>query len=438
MTGSLPHPRPTGDAASGRKVHRPSPSGARPPRGASPRAWLRVAVALATGLLLGACHRGVRPTPLTPLAPVPASVQQRVLDSVRTVLDRAVADGAFPGAYAVVGTRAGIVAEYGVGRLDSADASAPSSRTVWDLASLTKVVGTTSAILQLVGNRQVALDSPVVHYLPEWTVPGADGVTVRQLLAHHAGLPAWRALYKEADTPDEALALVLATPLDTIPGTRFLYSDLGFILLGRIVERVSGVSLAEYGPARVFRPAGMRETRFLPPSAWQRRTAPTEQDPWRQRKLRGEVHDENAARLGGVAGHAGLFSTAHDLARFARLYLNHGQLDGVRVLDSATVAEFTQVAQATISHRALGWETANGRNSAGRRLSASAFGHTGFTGTSLWMDPAQDLFVVLLTNRVNPTRQNLRIGAVRSGLADAVAAALAGAGAAAGPGRGTP
>jgi CubicO group peptidase (beta-lactamase class C family) len=249
-------------------------------------------------------------------------------------------------------------------------------------------------------------------------------VTVRHLLSHHAGLPAWRALYKEAATPAEAMQLVLATPLDTTPGVRFVYSDLGFILLGRIVERVSGEPLGSYGPAHVFGPAGMGETRFLPPASWMARVAPTEQDPWRQRKLRGEVHDENGARLGGVAGHAGLFSTAHDLARFARLYLNYGTLNGVRIFDSSTVATFTKVQDTTVSRRALGWETPTGKNSAGQQLTAAAFGHTGFTGTSLWMDPGRNLFVLLLTNRVNPTRQNVRIGAVRSGLADAVAGAL--------------
>jgi CubicO group peptidase (beta-lactamase class C family) len=171
----------------------------------------------------------------------------------------------------------------------------------------------------------------------------------------------------------------------------------------------------------------MSETRYLPPVSWQRRTAPTEQDPWRRRKVRGEVHDENGARLGGVAGHAGLFSTARDLSRFARLYLNHGALDGVRVFDSVTVATFTRVQDTTVSRRALGWETPTGRNSAGQKLSPTAFGHTGFTGTSLWMDPSRNLFVLLLTNRVNPTRQNLRIGAVRVGLADAVSGALAAA-----------
>lgn len=140
----------------------------------------------------------------------------------------------------------------------------------------------------------------------------------------------------------------------------------------------------------------------------------------------GEVHDENAARLGGVAGHAGLFSTARDLARFARLYLNGGTIDGTRVFDSATVAVFTRVQDSSVSRRALGWETPTGRNSAGTKLSPLAFGHTGFTGTSIWMDPAQDLFVVLLTNRVNPTRQNTGIGAVRSRIADAVSAAMSG------------
>lgn len=412
MTGFTPHQRPGTAPRPEWKVH---------------HAMLRRAAWGVMALALAACHRAPAAAPLVPAAPLPTAVRQTVLDSVRRVLDQAIADGAFPGAYAVIGTRDGIVAEYGAGHLDSADATRPTSRTVWDLASLTKVVNTTSAMLQLVGSGRVALDSPVVRYLPEWKAPGAEQVTVRHLLSHNAGLPAWRALYKEAGTPDEALSLVLATPLDTVPGVRFLYSDLGFILLGRLVERVSGEALVAYGPRHVFGPAGMRETQYLPPASWRARIAPTEQDPWRQRKLRGEVHDENGARLGGVAGHAGLFSTAHDLARFARLYLNGGTLDGVRVFDAATLAAFTRVQDTTVSRRALGWETPTGRNSAGQHLSAVAFGHTGFTGTSLWMDPSRNLFVLLLTNRVNPTRQNLRIGAVRAGLADAVSAVLAGA-----------
>lgn len=371
----------------------------------------------------GCAPRPARPTVSAGHGVSPARARA-VADSVRAVLDRSVADGAFPGAFAVVGTAEGVVVEYGAGRLDAADDRRPDRSTVWDLASLTKVVGTTSAVLQLVGERRVALDSPVVRYLPEWRAGGAGAVTVRHLLTHSSGLPAWRALYKEAATAEEAMGHVLATGPDTTPGARYVYSDLGFILLGRLVERVSGMPLAAYDSARVFGPLGLRDTRYRPPASWRPRIAPTEDDPWRQRKLRGEVHDENAFRLDGVAGHAGLFASGRDLARFAQLYLRHGQLDGVRVFDSATVAAFTQRQDPRRSHRALGWETPTAGNSAGQRLSARAFGHTGFTGTSLWMDPGRNIFVLLLSNRVNPTRENRKIGGVRSALADAVAGAL--------------
>jgi CubicO group peptidase (beta-lactamase class C family) len=386
-----------------------------------------VAVSLVTAC--AARRQGASPSP------VPEAMARAVNDSLRAVLDRAVAEGAFPGAYAVVGTADGIIAEYGAGRLDSADATRPSARTVWDLASLTKVIGTTSAMLQLVGSGRVALDSPVVTYLPQWTAAGASRITVRHLLTHSAGLPAWRALYKESATAEEATAQLFATSPDTAPGVRFLYSDLGFILLGKLVERVSGEPLAAYDSGHVFAPLGMTDTRYLPPASWLARIAPTEQDSWRGRKLRGEVHDENASRLGGVSGHAGLFSSARDLSRFARLYLRSGTIDGVRVFDSATVAQFTRVQDTAVSRRALGWETPTGRNSAGRLLAPVAFGHTGFTGTSLWMDPARNLFVLLLTNRVNPTRNNLKIGGVRTSLADAVVTAMQRTGLGPNPGR---
>ncbi len=356
-------------------------------------------------------------------------------DSIRAVLDRAVADSAFPGAYVAVGNASGVLAEYGAGRLDSSDLTRPDATTIWDLASLTKVIGTTSAMLQLVGSGRVVLDSPVVRYLPEWKAGGAASITVRHLMTHSAGLPAWRPFYKEAGSAEEVVQQLFATGPDTVPGTRFLYSDLGFMLLGKLVERVSGQPLAQYDVDHVFAPLGMADTRYLPPAEWQPRIAPTEQDPWRQRKLRGEVHDENAAKIGGVSGHAGLFSSGRDLARFARMYLSNGALDGVRVLDAATMAQFTRVQDTTVSRRALGWETPTGGNSAGHRFSAAAFGHTGFTGTSLWMDPKQDVFVLLLTNRVNPTRTNLKISRVRVAMADAALAALGAEVIGAGPGR---
>lgn len=388
---------------------------------------LRAGLLVVAGVLASACASawGRGPAP-SPKARVGDALARATFDSLRSTLDRAVADGAFPGAYAAVGTADGLIAEYGVGQLDAKDPARPDAHTVWDLASLTKVIGTTSAILQLVGTGRVGLDTPVVRYLPEWTAAGAGRITVRHLLTHTSGLPAWRALYKEAATSAEATQQLFATSPDTLPGVRTVYSDLGFILLGKLVERVSGESLDGYDGRHIFGPLGMSDTRYLPPAQWRGRIAPTEQDPWRQRHLRGEVHDENAARLGGVSGHAGLFSTGRDLARFARMYLRFGQLDGVRVLDSATVATFIVPQDTTLSRRGLGWETATGGNSAGRRLSGAAFGHTGFTGTSLWMDPVRGVFVLLLTNRVNPTRENRKIGAVRTAVADAAVGALTG------------
>lgn len=375
---------------------------------------------------------GQRPTP-RPLPRVPAEeAAARGIDvaTLQQRLERALAqaarDSAFPGAVAMVGSRSGILAQASVGVLDAANPVRPDERTIWDLASLTKVVGMTSAVLHLVQEGKLDLEAPVQRYLPEWTGPGKERVTLRHLLSHSAGLPAWRPLYKEANSPEQALALVLATPLDTLPGVRMVYSDLGAILMAQVASRVAGTSFDRYVTERVFRPLGMRETGWRPARSLRARIAPTEVDPWRQRHLRGEVHDENAFALGGISGHAGLFSTATDLSLLARAYLGRGVLDGVRVFDEATVTRFTAQPDSPLSNRALGWEKPNGSNSGGHRLSPSAFGHTGFTGTSLWIDPAQDVFIILLTNRVNPTRENRKIGQVRIAVADAVMGALQG------------
>jgi CubicO group peptidase (beta-lactamase class C family) len=383
-------------------------------------------------VVAAACVRRVEHTAaageVVPGAPRPLAgegARRAVFDSVRRVVDAALADSAFPGALAVVGDAEGRQVTYGAGRIDWApDAPRPDAETLWDLASLTKVVGTTSAVLQLVGEGRVALDAPVQRYLPEWTGAGKERATVRHLLTHSSGLPAWRPLYKEATSPESALALVVATQLDTLPGARYVYSDLNFILLGTIAARVVGRPLDALLRDRVFLPLGMLDTRYRPPAGELSRIAPTEYDPWRQRKVRGEVHDENAYALGGMAGHAGLFSTGADLARLARAYLNGGELEGRRVFEARAVADFTRAQDTAVSHRALGWETPTGANSAGHRLSPRAFGHTGFTGTSLWVDPARGVYVLLLTNRVNPTRMNTKIGRVRVALADAVLQAL--------------
>ncbi len=345
-------------------------------------------------------------------------------DSVRALLDRARTDSAFPGALAVIGNRDSMLVEYGVGSLDWAASPRPDDNTLWDMASLTKVVGMTTAMMQLSETGKVDLDAPVQRYIKEFQGPNKEQVTIKHLLTHSSGLPAWRPLYKETESPDAARALAVATALDTLPGIRMVYSDLGAIILGMVVERVSGETLDAYLSRHVFGPLRMASTMYRPGPDLLPRVAPTEYDPWRQRHVRGEVHDENAYALGGVSGHAGLFSTGHDVARLCRMYLNGGTLDGARIVSAETIRRFTTVQESTFSNRALGWETPNGTNSAGHLLTRPAFGHTGFTGTSIWVDPSRDLFVILLTNRVNPTRQNLRIGAVRTALADVVVRVL--------------
>ncbi len=347
-------------------------------------------------------------------------------DSLQHLLDRAVRDSAFPGAVAVVGRRDRVLATVSAGHLDWKPSPAPDARTLWDMASLTKVTATTSAVMQLVEQQRVDINAPVQKYLPDWQGPNKEKVLIRHLLTHASGLPAWRPLYKEATNAEQAMQLVFQTPLDTLPGARMLYSDLNFILLAQVVQRVSGERIDAYTAAHVFGPLKMTDTQYRPDKSLMERIAPTEVDPWRQRQIRGEVHDENAFILGGVSGHAGLFSTAADVTRLCQAYLNGGTLDGARVWSPETIKLFTTVVDSTFSNRALGWETPNGTNSAGRVMKRPAFGHTGFTGTSIWIDPARDLFVVLMTNRVNPTRQNNKIGGVRQTVAD-MAEALAAA-----------
>ena len=345
-------------------------------------------------------------------------------DSLTAILRAGVRDSAFPGAIAVIGTRQGVLVTASAGMLDWQQSPAPDLSTLWDLASLTKVAGLTSAMMLLVESGQVDLDATVQRYVPEFTGRWKDAVTNRHVLTHSSGLPAWRPLYKEAEDPAGALALAIATPLDTMPGIRMVYSDLGLIIMGDLVRRVSGLPLDRFLRERVFIPLGMSETMYRPDSALLPRIAPTEIDPWRQRHLRGEVHDENAYALGGVSGHAGLFSTGNDLVRLARMYLGQGTLDNRRFIGAATIDTFTAVQDSTLSRRALGWETPNGTNSAGRLMTPRSFGHTGFTGTSFWVDRERGIFVILLSNRVNPTREHRGITAIRTAVADAVTRAV--------------
>jgi CubicO group peptidase (beta-lactamase class C family) len=326
---------------------------------------------------------------------------------------------------------------YGSGRLGLEDTTRPGPVTVYDLASLTKVVGLTTAMMIAVDEGRIALDQPVQRYVPAFAGGGRDPITVRQLLVHAGGLPPFRLLYRETATRDEAFALSDTTALATPPGTGEAYSDLGIIVLTQALERVYGERLDSLLARRVFAPLGMRQTRYLPPAEWVPRIAPTENDPWRGRIVRGEVHDENTVRLDGVSGHAGLFSTADDLLVFGEWMLDRwaGRRPADRTAAGGDDAPFLvseQVVRAFAtrqdlvpgSTRALGWDTPSEGGSAGSRLARTSIGHTGFTGTSIWIDPTRDLVVVLLSNRVHPTRENPRWHPVRRLMADLVAATL--------------
>ncbi len=374
-------------------------------------------------LLLALLASGCRaPSPVT-LPPRDAG-----LDEADRLLEDFHARGAFPGGVLAVGYQGTLIHLHPFGRLTyDADASQVTEDTLYDLASLTKVVATTTMAMILVDEGRLDLDRPVQDFLPGFQGPGKEAVTVRHLLSHSSGLDAMAPLYKELRGREAFVERIQAMDLVYPTGSRSTYSDPGVILLGEILERVAGRPLEAFVRERVFAPLGMRETLFKPPIELQPRIAPTEFDPWRRRLVHGEVHDENAFAMGGVAPHAGLFGTAGDLARFAQMMLNGGVLEGRRIVSRETVELFTRRAGIPGSDRALGWDTKSAEgSSAGTLFSPRSFGHTGFTGTSMWIDPERQLYVILLTNRVHPTRENQLIREARPAVADAVVRALAG------------
>jgi CubicO group peptidase (beta-lactamase class C family) len=336
----------------------------------------------------------------------------------------AVAAGITPGAVLAVGRHGRLLHLRGYGALDPEPEAAPADpRTIYDLASLTKVVATTTAAMILEEEGRLDLDRPVREYLPELDSPEKAPITPRMLLIHQAGFEAFAPLYQSFRGREQYLREINERPLRWEPGTRTEYSDWDLILMQLVLERITGETLDAFLRERVFQPLGMHDTGFNPPAVLHERVAPTEIQEFRGGKVHGEVHDENAWAMGGVAGHAGLFSTASDLSTFARMMLQGGAVDGVRILRPETIARWT-ARQGRSSTRALGWDTPSPRGSAGRYFSARSFGHTGFTGTSLWLDPEKGVHVILLTNRVNPTRENTGIAGLRTAVADAVQEAI--------------
>jgi beta-glucosidase-like glycosyl hydrolase/CubicO group peptidase (beta-lactamase class C family) len=369
--------------------------------------------------------------PMT-LEAAPQALSNRLAPAY-TLLERAVADGAFPGGVLAVGLDNKLVV-HPFGRFTRDAKAAPvRADTIYDLASLTKPIVTTTCVMILVQQKRLDLDAPLSRLLPEWSTAAQNDpnpawrarVTPRMLLLHDSGLPAHRDFYKKAKGHDGVPALVMAEPLVHEPGKQIEYSDLGFILLGEIVQRLTGESLAEFARKEIFSPLGMKTSLFNPPRALRASIPPTENDlSYRKRLIQGEVHDQNAWAMGGIAGDAGLFSTAGDVTVFAQMILNGGIYAHHRVVSRTTISEFTAHQTIGNSARTLGWDVALDPAATGRFFSTRAFGHYGFTGTSLWIDPERNLFIILLTNRVNPSVDNIKIRRVRPELHDAIFEAL--------------
>lgn len=370
----------------------------------------------------------------------------KALDQAAVVVKQFIKAGATPGAAVLVGRHDRIVLDRGLGHLSYRDDAPPvTSETIYDLASLTKVLVTTTLAMLYYERGLLDLDGPVKDYIAEFHGGDKDQVRIKDLLAHCSGLAWWADLHKrfEGKTPAETkvkyLQAICEMPLNYPPRTRAVYSDLGFILLGEILERIGKEQLDTLAKACIFEPLGMSETTFRP--RFSDNIAPTEEDEWRGRTVQGEVHDENAFSLGGVAPHAGVFSTARSLAPFPRMLLSGRNGSDKSLISAGTIEHFTCRANLVSgSSRALGWDTPSdesyGMNasrmamprgmdqSCGHYFSESSFGHTGFTGTSLWIDPEHDVFVILLTNRVHPRRDNQKIIALRPAFHDAVMTAL--------------
>ncbi len=394
--------------------------------------------------------------PANPMTLQPMDLRgEAQFEPVYSTIERAIADKAFPGATIAVGFR-GKVSLHSFGHL-SYDPASPATKvdTMYDIASLTKVVVTTTLVEKLVEGdfpSPLNLDAPIERYLPEWInaplahaqhavklrdsreLPDLSGaaqlewrhkVTVRNLMTHTSGLPPFKEYWRTSTGKTDTLSRIFVEPLEYEPGTKVVYSDLGIILMAEIIQRLTGKPLNELAHDYLFNPLGMQNSMYLPMKNIWPEIAPTEIDnELRHRLVQGEVHDENAFAIGGVSGHAGVFSTSPDLAAFCQMLLNGGIYAHHRILKRATVAEFTVPQSLARNTRTLGWAVPTEGSSSGHYFSSHSYGHTGFTGTTIWIDPDRQLFVVLLTNRVNPTRENHKIADVRPAVHDAVMKAL--------------
>jgi len=353
------------------------------------------------------------------------SEQDRRFGAGFEILRKAISQKVFPAASVAVIFQKKLVALKALGRFTyEADSAEAGTASIFDLASVSKVVATTSMAMILYERGLLDLETPVVAIVPEFA--GDDRrrreVTLRMLLAHSSGLPAYEKLFLRAKNRDQLLAAAFTMALANDPGTKAEYSDIGFIILGVALERIADEPLDGFCQQEIFGPLGMGRTSFNPPASWRSKIVPTMDDrTFRNRVIQGEVQDENASVLGGVAGHAGVFATAEDVAVFANAMLNGGQ----PVIRSSTLNLFTQrEASPPGTSRVLGWDTPSSPSQSGKYFSARSFGHLGYTGTSLWIDPERQLSITLLTNRTWPDCANEAIKEVRPQFHDAIVEGL--------------
>jgi uncharacterized protein YbbC (DUF1343 family)/CubicO group peptidase (beta-lactamase class C family) len=374
--------------------------------------------------------------------PETVSVSSVALAQMDSVIKDDIAKQRLPGAVVLVGRKGRVIWQKSYGSRAVDPAREPmTAETIFDLASLTKVVATATSIMILVERGKVRLNDPVSVYIPELKGEGRETITIEQLLIHRSGYAPDFDLRERWTGYDEAVKRLIKEPLRNPPGTRFVYSDIGFIALGEVVKRASGMPLDRFAKQNIFSPLHMNDTGFRPAASLRARIAPTEKrrgqlsylgdtpanlgadgDTW----LRGQVHDPTSYRMGGVAGHAGLFSTAKDLSIYCQMILNGGQYNGVRVLSALSVAEMTRprLVSNTGATRGLGWDiNSSYSGNRGELFPLGSFGHTGFTGTSLWIDPSSQMFVVFLSNRVHPDGKG-DVGPLRGRVASIVAGAI--------------
>lgn len=343
------------------------------------------------------------PPPLPTVEPAAVGMSAERLSRIDDVVQYGLQRNRMPGCVVLVGRQGKIVFHKAYGQRRIKPSAEPmTADTVFDLASLTKPIATATSVMQLIEQGRIDLNAPVSKYLPDFAANGKDVITIRQLLTHTGGLIPDNSIRDYDDGPEEAFRRINALKTYVEPGSKFVYTDVGFIVLAEIVRKLTGQSVHEYSQQHIFQPLGMRETGYLPGESLRARAATTEEREGRW--MRGEVHDPRAYRLGGVAGHAGLFSTATDLARYAAAMVNGGQYQGARILKPETVELMTRRIDVGFrAFRALGWDSKSGYSSnRGALMSPRAFGHGGFTGTAIWMDPRDQLFVIFLSNRVHP------------------------------------